>query len=197
MKKTALMKERIYIRTNRIGYIPQLRMQGPIITPVPVTREDAYRMIVSGIDVYQIDPVTKNATKLDLKTVFPGEGEPEKEEAPDTSASPNVNPAPVEPVNLQGVAADAIQPDIPDIEPKNEEDSQESHDDGEPDEVVSGDEQSPADEASDEKEEAPADVVETAYDAEEEKAADEAAAPTNTTTQNNNQNQSKKKNKKK
>jgi hypothetical protein len=81
-------------------------MQGPIITPVPV-RADAHRMIVAGIEVFQIDPTTKLATKLDLKSVFPGEGDAEdkKEETTPSTPSPNVKSEPIKPVNLQGVTA--------------------------------------------------------------------------------------------
>lgn len=79
LKPTNIMMERIYIKTNRIGYIPPLRMQGPIVAPIPVTREIAKAMVVAGIETYMIDPVTKEPTLLTLKNVYPGEGDQSEE----------------------------------------------------------------------------------------------------------------------
>lgn len=128
MTPTKVMQERIFIRTNHRGYIPQLRMQGPIITPIPVTRADAHKLIVAGIDVYQIDPVTKMATKLDLQSVFPGEGDPVKKEETATSvtSTPNVSSEPVKPVTLQGVTTpikeeNGIKVDPTPVDPKTAE----------------------------------------------------------------------------
>lgn len=128
MTPTKVMQERIFIRTNHRGYIPQLRMQGPIVTPIPVTRADAHKLIIAGIDVYQIDPVTKMATKLDLQSVFPGEGDPVKKEETVTpvTSTPNVSSEPVKPVNLQGVTApikeeNGIKVDPTPVDPKTAE----------------------------------------------------------------------------
>lgn len=114
LKRTKLMKEKIFIKTNRRGYIPYIGMQGPIITPIPITREDAHNMIVAGIEVYQIDPKTKNAIKLTLQTVYPGEGEPEG----NTDKTPPINNGklaevtgdPIKPMKLSGIPVDNIPP---------------------------------------------------------------------------------------
>ena len=106
MKPTAIMQEKIWIKCMRPGYIPQLRMQGPIITPVQVTRQVAHQMIVAGLTVHQIDPKTKIATELNLQNVFPGEGDPvvpAKTEAPKPTSG--VDSKPIEPVDLKGVTA--------------------------------------------------------------------------------------------
>lgn len=111
MKATSIMKEKIFIKTNRIGYIPQLGMQGPIVNPYPTTRGIAKAMLVSGIQVFQIDPVTKAVTELTLQNVFPGEGDkkPVEEKKPETPKA-GVTSAPVKPVSLQGVAKAPEQP---------------------------------------------------------------------------------------
>lgn len=113
MKPTSVMKEIIYIKTNRIGYIPQIRMQGPIITPLPVTREAAKAMVVAGIEVYEVDKATKKVRLLTLKNVYPGEGdcpsidenpdEEEGEQKPQVPTSGVVQQEPVQPVELKGV----------------------------------------------------------------------------------------------
>ena len=124
MKPTAIMQEKIWIKCMRPGYIPQLRMQGPIITPVQVTRQVAHQMIVAGLTVQQIDPKTKIATELNLQNVFPGEGDPvvpAKTEAPKPTSG--VDSKPIEPVDLKGVTApikeaNGIKVDPTPVDPK-------------------------------------------------------------------------------
>ena len=124
MKPTAIMQEKIWIKCMRPGYIPQLRMQGPIITPVQVTRQVAHQMIVAGLTVHQIDPKTKIATELNLQNVFPGEGDPvvpAKTEAPKPTSG--VDSKPIEPVDLKGVTApikeaNGIKVDPTPVDPK-------------------------------------------------------------------------------
>ena len=134
LKRTKLMKEKIFIKTNRRGYIPYIGMQGPIITPIPITREDAHNMIVAGIEVYQIDPKTKNATKLTLQTVYPGEGEPEdttdKTSPINNGKLAEVTSDPIKPMKLSGIPVDNIPPiqeyeleDPEDTIPPSEEDT--------------------------------------------------------------------------
>lgn len=131
MKPTAIMQEKIWIKCPRCGFIPQLRMQGPIITPVKISRQVAHQMIVAGLSVYQIDPDTKQATELNLQNVFPGEGDPvapDKKEPPKQSSG--VNTDPITPVNLKGVTpsnpipTQEATPDVP--EKKDNESKSES-----------------------------------------------------------------------
>lgn len=123
MKPTSIMKELIYIKTNRIGYIPQIRMQGPIITPIPVTREVAKAMVVAGIEVYEINRVTKEPRLLTLKNVYPGEGDcppvdedpkgEEGEQKPQVPTSDVVQQEPVQPVEFKGVPIQSEKEEIP------------------------------------------------------------------------------------
>ena len=124
MKATSIMKEKIFIKTNRIGFIPQLGIQGPIVNPYPTTRSVAKAMIVSGIQVFEVKPDTKEVIELTLQNVFPGEGDSVKT-APDLPASPKagVTTDPVKPVDLKGVAAPVKEPIKVDPEPVKVEDA--------------------------------------------------------------------------
>lgn len=124
MKPTAIMQEKIWIKCMRCGFIPQLHMQGPIITPVQVSRQVAHQMIVAGLTVHQIDPDTKHATELNLQNVFPGEGDPvipNKKES--HTPSSGVNSEPINPVDLKGVAPSNPTPPVPPIQEKNNSES--------------------------------------------------------------------------
>lgn len=114
LRPTQLMKEIIYIKTNRLGFIPQVRMQGPIITPIPVTREVAKSMIVAGIEIYEVyknKAGNKQVRLLTLQNVYPGEGKrPEEpvhnkggEKKPQVPTSGVVQQEPVQPVALKGM----------------------------------------------------------------------------------------------
>lgn len=114
LRPTKLMKETILIKTPRIGFIPQLGMQGPIVTPVRVTREVAKSLVVAGIktsEVYKDRNGKLQVRELTLQNVYPGEGEPdpepdenEGEQKPTVPTSGVVQQEPVEPVTLQGVS---------------------------------------------------------------------------------------------
>ena len=116
LKPTQLMKEVIYIKTNRLGFIPQIHMQGPIITPIPVTRQVVKEMIVAGIEVFEVykdKSGNKQTRLLTLQNVYPGEGEEDKPEEPDDNKDGEQKPQvptsgvvqqePVKPVNFKGV----------------------------------------------------------------------------------------------
>ncbi len=109
LRPTKLMKDKIFIKTNRIGFIPYINMQGPIVTPLPVTRQIAHAMVVAGVETYMVDPKTKKVTLLTIQNVYPGEGDPEPDEVPEEpekkSVSGVVNQKPAKPVDLKGVSA--------------------------------------------------------------------------------------------
>ena len=71
-----VLNEKIFIKTNRIGFIPPLGVQGPIVNPYPTTRAAAKECIVAGIEVYEVTK-DKKVNKLTLQNVFG-----EKESAP-------------------------------------------------------------------------------------------------------------------
>lgn len=122
LKPTELMKETIYIKTNRLGFIPQIHMQGPIITPIPITREAAKSMIVAGIELFEVykDKSGKKQVRLlTLQNVYPGEGErPEEskhdedgEQKPQVPTSGVAQQEPVQPVNFKGVSVPDEKPE--------------------------------------------------------------------------------------
>ena len=92
LKPTDVMKEKIYIKTKRIGFIPQLNMQGPIITPIPVSREVAKSMVVAGIETFEYWKDSEGKQNVRLL----------KPEVPTTSGV--AQKTPVQPVNLKGVS---------------------------------------------------------------------------------------------
>lgn len=139
LKPTSIMKEKIFIKTNRLGFIPQINMQGPIITPIPVSREVAKSMIVVGIEVFEVykdSDGKKHIRLLTLQNVYPGEGDNNgnnKPSKPDDNEDGVQKPTvpttsgvaqktPVQPVKLKGVS---IQSETVEPTSTEEEDSEE------------------------------------------------------------------------
>lgn len=72
--KSTQRNEKIWVKIIRAGYIPQLGMQGPIPNPIQITRGKAHSMIVAGIDVFEVDPITRDTKKLTIQNVFGNTG---------------------------------------------------------------------------------------------------------------------------
>lgn len=62
--------DRIFIVSTRTGYIPQLKMYGPIPNPIKVPLNLCLSMITSGIDIYQFEPKSKSIIKLNFDNIF-------------------------------------------------------------------------------------------------------------------------------
>lgn len=118
LRPTKLMQEEIYIKTYKSGFIPDLHMQGPIVNPTPCTRETAFKLIKSGLEVFQIwrDENGKDHSKLlTIHNIYPGEGDKPEPPAPDHDKDGVQKPTvptsgvaqkdPVKPVTFKGVAA--------------------------------------------------------------------------------------------
>lgn len=86
MSKVDKRKEKIYVRINKTGFIPQLKIQGPVIYPIRITRGQAHSLIVAGISVYEVDPSTGVGTELTIKNVFGEKVEPAGSAKEDVSA---------------------------------------------------------------------------------------------------------------
>jgi len=56
--------EEILVITNRTGYIPQMRMCGPILQPIKVPVQLCLSMVCAGVELYQVDPVSMKNMKL-------------------------------------------------------------------------------------------------------------------------------------
>lgn len=73
-KKTELL-----VITNRVGYIPQLRMCGPILQPISVPSDVCVSMVSSGVALYVVDPETKTNMRLtpqNIAGIIAGDPEP-------------------------------------------------------------------------------------------------------------------------
>jgi hypothetical protein len=96
------------ILTTRTGYLPQLNTHGPIVYPLQVNVGVVYDMLISGIKLYQFDPVTKMTLELTIENIyddkkFEPKEEPKKETKPANEAKSTVV--------LNGVkAADVLPP---------------------------------------------------------------------------------------
>lgn len=131
LRQTKIMNEKIFIKTNRIGFIPQLGIQGPIVNPYPTTRKVAKDMIVSGIQVFQITE-DKQVIELNLQNVFPGEGDSVKPEKKEEKPSKPIG-EPVKPVEFKGIPNSSKEPVESKPQTDNKEDKTETQ-------VVSNDE---------------------------------------------------------
>lgn len=62
--------DQILIVTNRVGYMPQLRMCGPILQPIKVPVSVCQGMVAAGIPLYQVDPTKKVNMKLTITNIM-------------------------------------------------------------------------------------------------------------------------------
>lgn len=62
--------DRIFIRTNRTGYIPSLRMYGPIVRPFPCSVGVCQEMLTFGIELYQVEPKSNEVVQLTLLNLY-------------------------------------------------------------------------------------------------------------------------------
>lgn len=79
--------DQIYILTKRTGYLHQLRMYGPIVNPLKCPVSLCMSLLISGVELFQFDPVTKNVVELNLENLlddnkFGTKEEPVVEEEP-------------------------------------------------------------------------------------------------------------------
>ena len=88
------VEEKLYILTPYRGYINPLKMVGPVVHPIKVTKLAATDILMSGAEVYEFIPETKETIKLTLENIN-NRKEPIK--------ITQVTSAPVTPVTVQGV----------------------------------------------------------------------------------------------
>lgn len=62
--------DQIFVRTLHMGYIPHLKTSGPIVNPIKVDVATCHSMILSGIDLYELDPATKMTIKLTASNLY-------------------------------------------------------------------------------------------------------------------------------
>ena len=108
--------DEIFVRINRVGYIPLIGMCGPIPNPIKIPTSTCLKLVNAGIDVHQVDPVTKLTVKLTRENIFDDHKFGKK---------PVVASAPVKPVVAPTAKVEAVKPvtftGVPKVEPKVEE----------------------------------------------------------------------------
>jgi len=60
---------KILITCPKVGFIPHLGMHGPIPNPLRVDYSICLSMIISGVKVYEVDPITRNTVLLTLDNI--------------------------------------------------------------------------------------------------------------------------------
>lgn len=65
--------DKIYVKINKVGYIPFIGMCGPIPNPIKIPTSTCLQMVTAGIDVFEVDPKTKEMVKLTVQNVFDDE----------------------------------------------------------------------------------------------------------------------------
>ena len=59
----------IFVLTNKRGFIPQLRIAGPIVSPMRASIAQCLAMLTVNIPLYQYDPTTKRVVELTLNNL--------------------------------------------------------------------------------------------------------------------------------
>ena len=62
-----------WIKVGTSLYIPEVRSNGPIVTPLQVPASDVLAIVKRGINVYEVDPRTKKEIKLTITNIFDGD----------------------------------------------------------------------------------------------------------------------------
>ncbi len=104
--------EKLYVKTNYMGYIAALQMMGPIVTPMQVSLDQAVLMLKSGMrNLFEYNPTTKQTRLLTIVNVgkpWPGEA---KNDVP--AAMGKTAPASSEPVVLTGAPVPPAKEETP------------------------------------------------------------------------------------
>ena len=62
--------DRIYIRTNYRGFITPLGMSGPIVIPLSCEVSDVMKMVMGGMEVFEVNPATKYSVPITLNNIL-------------------------------------------------------------------------------------------------------------------------------
>lgn len=60
----------IFVICRKSCYIKQLRVSGPIVSPMHIRMSTAYQIICSGIPLFQYDPLTKKYAQMTVQNAF-------------------------------------------------------------------------------------------------------------------------------
>lgn len=105
--------EKLYVTIPYRGYLAPLKMMGPIAHPLKINKDDAVKLVLSGVKVYSYDPETKATAEVTLA------GLTGKEAATAPKISPAVSPTPISGVKTPApVMTMAEEPDPIPTEPE-------------------------------------------------------------------------------
>lgn len=110
--------EKIFVRVMKNGYIQQLGICGPIPNPIKVSRALAHSMVVGGVEVHEVNPITKATKKLTIHNIFSDDKPVATKATKPVEKTPiSKTEKPVEPVTFAGVAAKTEEISEDDAEP--------------------------------------------------------------------------------
>lgn len=101
-------EDKIFVRINKMGYIPYIGMCGPIPNPIKIPTATCLQMVTAGIEVFEVNPDTKEMVKLTVQNVF-DDNKFEKKPAPAVHVKTPVAP-PVNNVTFTGVKTPDVNP---------------------------------------------------------------------------------------
>ena len=109
--------EYIHILCNNRAYLEPIKVMGPIVQPLKVSKSAAVQLLMSGATVYEVDIVSKKTLKLSLANI----NDP-KRWSPTATIKPVIT-EPVTPILKPGVPViqeEKTEDVVPEITPVNE-----------------------------------------------------------------------------
>lgn len=85
-------EDKIFVKIIKNGYIPFIGMCGPIPNPIKIPTGTCLQMITAGIDVFEVNPDTKETVKLTVTNVFDDNKFGKKSNPIDSPKQPTINP---------------------------------------------------------------------------------------------------------
>lgn len=85
-------EDKIFVKIIKNGYIPFIGMCGPIPNPIKIPTGTCLQMITAGIDVFEVNPDTKETVKLTVTNVFDDNKFGKKSNPIESPKQPTINP---------------------------------------------------------------------------------------------------------
>lgn len=85
-------EDKIFVKIIKNGYIPFIGMCGPIPNPIKIPTGTCLQMITAGIDVFEVNPDTKETVKLTVTNVFDDDKFGKKSNPIELPKQPTINP---------------------------------------------------------------------------------------------------------
>ena len=110
----------IYVVCPRPGFIPFLGICGPIANPISLPAKMCLNIITSSINLYEVDPSTKDTLQLTSDNIFEDDNFGKKDRV--TEIKPKVSTAPIQNFGVSASELESITSPIkvPSVEEKEE-----------------------------------------------------------------------------